>query len=100
MSSVIIHQDLTMNRIAFKLVVPSLHGKWALYENTFPMSFLMYADFVARIKAAPYHERALVQLRQSIEVDIHLIDENLRAGENPDLLHLREELLAYLAELG
>jgi TonB family protein len=99
MSSVIVHQDLTMNRIAFELVVPPLRGKWAHYENTFPMSFLMYADFVARIKAAPYHERALVQLRRSLEVDIHLIEESLRAGENPGLLHFREKLLAYLAEL-
>jgi len=99
MNSVITHQDLTMNRMAFKLVMPPLRRKWALYENTFPMSFLMYADFVARIKAAPYHERALVQLRRSLEVDIHLIEESLRAGENPGLLHLREKLLAYLAEL-
>lgn len=99
MSSVITHQDLALNRIAMKLVVQPLRDKWARYTNTSPMSFLMFADYVARIKESPYHERALAQLKRSVEVDILVIEKRLRSREDPALLQMRESLLAYLSEL-
>jgi TonB family protein len=99
MSYVIIHQDLTINRMAIGLTVPTLREKWAQYTDTFPMSFLMFADYAVRIEDPPYHERALVQLKRSVEVDILLIEKHLRSRENPALLHLRENLRIFLAEL-
>ena len=99
MSYVIIHQNLTMNHIGIDLVVPPLREKWVQYTEIFPMSFLMFADYAARIEDPPYHERALVQLKQSIEVDSLLIEKHLRESENPALLHLRENLRIFLAEL-
>ncbi len=99
MSYVIIHQDLTINRMAIGLAVPPLREKWAQYTETFPMSFLMFADYAARIEDPPYGERALVQLKQSIQVDILLIEKHLRESENLALLRLRENLRIFLAEL-
>lgn len=99
MSYVITQQDLTINRMAIEMVVPSLREKWAQYTDTFPMSFLMFADYVVRIEDPPYHERALVQLKQSVEVDILLIEKQLRSRENTALLHLHENLRNFLSEL-
>jgi TonB family protein len=99
MSHMIIHQDLAMNRMALNSVMPPLREKWGPYKKTFPMSFLMFADYVARIKDSPNHERALVQLKQSIEVDIHLIEQSLRSRDNPALSQMREDLRDFLTEL-
>lgn len=99
MSAVITHKDLALNRISTKLVNPSLRKSWAKYTNAFPMSFLMFADYVQRVEDSPYRERAMAQLKRSVEVDILLLENKLHSNKNPELLAMRQNLRTYLAGL-
>ncbi len=99
MRAVITRPDLSMNRMALSLAADPVRDRWAPYQDTFPMSFLMFADFVERVQDPPLGKQALRQLRQSVEVDIERIDQRLSSRADPDLRQLRNDMAAYLDHL-
>lgn len=97
MSSVISRPEFLLNGLALGIATPTVARQWGPYAKTFPMSFLMFADFLERFPDSPLRDRAWDQLRRSIAVDLRLIDRRLQTDSDPNLLQLRELLLSSIA---
>ncbi|MEX0330601.1 MAG: energy transducer TonB [Puniceicoccaceae bacterium] len=96
MSSIITRPNLVLYHYALDLVSDSVRERWAVYGDTFPMSFLMFDDFVTRLTGSQLMDRARTQLIWALEVDIQRIDDRTVEEVDPSLQQLKKDLQAYL----
>ncbi|MEX0325819.1 MAG: energy transducer TonB [Puniceicoccaceae bacterium] len=99
MSAIITRPRPVFSRYALELVSDSVRDRWAAYGDTFPMSFLMFDDFVERQPDSQLKDRARMQLIWALEVDIRRIEDLPAEEADPSLQQLRKDLLAYLEEI-
>ena len=96
MSSILTQPNLVLSRYALDLAGDPVRSRWAAYANTFPMSFLMFDDFLQRQKTSRLAERARSQLSYALEADISRIENRLTEDPDPALRQLHADMKAYL----
>ena len=82
---------LNFNTILEKIVSPQLTEEWKKDWNTFPLSFLLYHDFITRFPDYDSLTKVKEQLRTSVLLDLHYIKE--LPIESEETRAMREQLL-------
>ena len=91
-------RDLKANSEILKAITPELTSKWQQYDDTWPLHFLLFADFLYRFPESSHAPIARDYLNQSIDQEIsHL--ERPQQMDHWSPRAVREELIPKISDL-
>lgn len=61
------HRKLYLNEASLRVVLPNIRKSWEIYENSWPLTFILFQDYVMRFPESIFHKEAEAYLVEYIK---------------------------------
>ena len=92
------HRKFYLNEAALRVVLPEIRKQWELYEETWPLTFVLYQDFVKRFPQSEFQKEAEAYLveymkNEMFQFKVRIQDRSLQLNDGNRFYY---QLLSFL----